>query len=79
MNDYTILDRFAPGLAVMHSLQHPRQLFSTARMRKDCACANCKEAIQKGATAYRPVGNDSNRYVRLCVMCVEGWDYAHVR
>lgn len=79
MSDYTVMERPGPGLAFVHSRQYLRQLFAEVRLRKNCVCANCEEAVQKSAAAYRPVGNPMNRYVRLCGPCVEGREYAPVR
>lgn len=45
--------------------------WSTTKLRKKTACADCQVALDPGTEAFRPVGNQSYRAARVCRPCVE--------
>jgi len=71
MTEYDVVERLSEGLVGVQSEEHGRQLWGLTRIRKDTTCARCRLAIQKGAQAFRPMGNAANRYHRLCQDCVK--------
>lgn len=64
--DYYWSHRVSPELV---ALKGPRgkQLWGAGKTRKPAPCAVTGDNIPTGGTAYRPVGNSWNRYVRISV------------
>lgn len=79
MGDYYFFDESPAGRDVV-KVEHWAwgvQVWGKAKMRKVHKCAVTGEDIQKGQTAYRSLGNESNRGDRISepgMAKLAGWD-----
>lgn len=60
-----------PGLALC-VVDGDRAILGAGKLRKNTACAACREPLVKGTLAYASPGNQSWRSYRWCVRCIEG-------
>ena len=61
---YEVLKRPIEGLLLIRSESHGQvfqQLWSRAKIRKHSKCCVCRESIDPGMLAYRPLTNYDNR------------------
>ena len=65
-----IVKKLVGGLVVLDTF-YGKQIWDRVKMRKEHRCASCKETIEKGSQAYRPLTNGYNRMDRLCTACIE--------
>lgn len=44
--------------------------WNLVRLRKECRCCQCGREMVPGDVAFRPLGNQSYRFERICRACV---------
>lgn len=72
---FTFKPPLAPGLLRIHrddTNPRPHQrnaLWVSGKTRKAWKCVVCLSACEKGAVAFRPLGNVLYRYERICEPC----------
>ncbi len=67
---HRVVKVLSPELVVLNTTGGGEQLWSARSMRKEARCSHCRLPIAEKKHAFAPVGDGSNRYERICAICI---------
>ena len=68
--DYHLVKVLGNKVVVLEHWQYGTAIWSTGVLRKPKSCAVCRNSLEKGTEAYRPMTNKTFRADRVCVRCM---------
>ncbi len=67
---FLLVKVLADGLVVLRC-RYGAAPWTLGKARKEFTCAKCFDVYRYGLPSYRPIGNTSYRFLRICSECVD--------